>query len=108
MSTRLSASRHRSLPGSGFAGDDDAAAVLVAKDRRAGIAGAGTQPGAIAFGLRIEQADLQAAGLTGGDQRGSTNRAAGAAIAAHGDAVARDHKRIADGDRFLLGAERHG
>src|SRR5580693_9893088 len=39
--------------------NDDDAAVLVAEHRRAGIAGAGAQPGAVAFGLRIEQANLQ-------------------------------------------------
>ena len=34
----------------------------LAKRRRAGIAGAGAEPGALAFGRGIEQADLQGAG----------------------------------------------
>src|SRR4029077_3066021 len=87
--------------------DDNDAPVLVAKYRRAGIAAAGAEPGAVALGLRIEQPDLQAAGYSRSDKCRCSNYAAGAAVAAHGDAVAGDHKGVADSDRLFFGAERH-
>src|SRR4029077_5949782 len=78
-----------------------------AKRAPPGTPPAGSEPGAVALGLRIEQPNLQAAGYSRSDKCRRSNYAAGAAVAVHGDAVAGDHEGVADGDRFLFGAERH-
>src|SRR6202035_3999464 len=82
------------------------AAVLLTKRRRAGIAGAGAEAGALALGARVEQADLQRSGLARGGEPRCAHSAAGAAVAAHGDAETRDHESIAGGDRLRAVAER--
>ena len=87
--------------------DDCEIAVSVAKRRRAGIAGAGAEAGALPFGVRIEQADLQSAGHSRDDERCGANSPSGAAVAAHGNAIAGDHESIADGDARAVADERH-
>ena len=56
-------------------------------------------PGVFALGGGIGEPDLQRSGLAGGGQRRGAHGAAGLAVAAHGDAEARDDETVADGDR---------
>src|SRR5262249_59741847 len=77
--------------------DDRERAADIAIDRRAGIAGAGAEPGALALGGGIGEPDLQRAGLAGGDQGRRAHRAAALAVAANGDAIAGHHETVADG-----------
>src|SRR5947199_380365 len=66
----------------------DAEFFAVAREhRRAGIAGAGAEAGALVVGRGIDQPDLQGARLAGRDQRDDTQRPAALAVAAHRDAV---------------------
>ena len=55
--------------------NDDCAIVLVFEHRRAGIAGAGAEAVAGVVGRGIHQAQLELAGLAGGDQRRGANGA---------------------------------
>ena len=87
--------------------DNDGAPVLVAEYRRAGIARAGAEPGTVALRLRMEQRNWR---LPAGrrHQRRSAHDNSGAAVTAHGDAITRNDKGVADSDRLLFRAERDG
>ena len=78
---------------------------LVFENRAAGIAGAGAEPVARALADRIDQADLQRAGLAGRDKARDANGAAALAVAADGDADAGDGEAAAGQDRNLRHAE---
>ena len=81
---------------------------VVAKSRRAGIASAGAKAGSFSFGRRIEQADLQRTWVAGDDERCRAHHAVGAVGAAHGDAIAGNHERVADGDCFVFAGDAAG
>ena len=66
------------------------------------------RPRALALGGGIDEADLQRARLAGGDERRGAHRAAALAVAAHGEAIARDHETVAGGDRAARRRKRAG
>src|SRR6516162_357031 len=72
-------------------------ATDLARDRRAGITGTGAESGALAFGGGVGEPDLQRPRLAGGDKRRGAHRAAGLAVAMHGDAIAGHHEAVAGG-----------
>ena len=84
------------------------AAIVVAKGRRAGIAGAGAEPGADPFGRRIEQADFQRARVTGDGERRHMRKPVEPVGAAHRHADAGNNECIADSDLFVVAAIRTG